>query len=118
MAVILVAISRSSVSGSVVYRSRGKPVKPSGVVFITMRSSTPASILVLPRVAVTVAIRVPSPPRTNASGRAGRRLRSCRQWWPRMLTLARSTWRNSRKCSASASPYASIAPSRWSCANA
>ncbi len=68
MAVILVAISRSSVSGSVVYRSRGKPLNAERVVFITTRSSTPASTTVPPRVAATVATRVPSPPRTNASG--------------------------------------------------
>ena len=73
MAVTLVAISRSSVSGRVVYRSRGKPLNAERVVFMTTRSSTPASTVVPPRLAVTVATRVPSPPRTNASrrGRAG-----------------------------------------------
>ncbi len=49
MAVTLVAISRSSVSGRVVYRSRGKPLNAERVVFITMRSSTPASTVVPPR---------------------------------------------------------------------
>ena len=104
MAVTLVAISRSSVSGSVVYWSRGKPLNAERVVFMTMRSSTPASTVASPRRAVIVATRVPSPPRTNASGEGVPATSMWRQWWPLMLTVAVSTWVSSRKWSASARP--------------
>ena len=86
-----VAISRSSVSGRVVYRSRGKPLNAERVVFMTMRSSTPASTIVPSRVAATVATRVPSPPRTNALGAATPSTSIGRQPCSRMLTVARST---------------------------
>src|SRR4026208_2364375 len=67
MAVTLVAMSRSSVSASVVYRSRGKPENADRVVFMTMRSSMPASTTVASRPTATGATRVPPPPRPNAS---------------------------------------------------
>ena len=92
MAVTFVAISRSSVSGRVVYRSRGKPLKADRVVFMTTRSSTPASTVVPPRPTVIVATRVPSPPRTNASGAGVPATSMACQWWPLMLTVATSTW--------------------------
>jgi hypothetical protein len=112
IAVILVAITRSSVSAKVVYRSRGKPLKPERVVFIATRSSTPASMVVSPRVAAAVAMRVPSPPRRKASGASSPATSIGRQWWARTLTVDRSTCSNSRKCSARARAYSSIDPPR------
>ena len=53
IAVTLVAISRSSVSARVVYGSRGKPENAERVVFMTMRSSMPASTTVASRPTAT-----------------------------------------------------------------
>jgi len=88
------------------------------VVFITTRSSIPASTVRSPRVALTVATRVPSPLRTKASGAGAPATSTGCQACSRTLTVARSTWSNSRKWRASTVAYASTAPVRCSAAKA
>ena len=115
IAVSFVAAIRSSVSASVVYSSRGKPSKDDRVVFmhdqVLDARPRPRRRRRSPRPS-----RRGSPPRPGRTrpGAGGPATATDRQACSRTLTVARSTCGNARKCSARASAYASIEPSRCS----
>src|SRR5437867_4613209 len=67
-AVTEVARMRSSVSGSVVYRSRGKPEKAESIVFNTERFDSPDAISLPCASRVTTAVHCSPPACTNACG--------------------------------------------------